>query len=363
MSKRGENIYKRKDGRWEGRYKNGYKSNGKIKYCSVYAKTYSEVRRIIAQKRTATSLCTPCKLTVKELFEHWLRTIHMSVKESTYSNYHMKIHKHILPFFGHYSYDKLTVKILNDFVETKLSEGLSAKYVYDIAVLIRAAFKHARKNFGYADKAEFMNMPKRKPDNDKEMLSEKEYSLFMSALKSNLTLTNVGILLASCTGIRIGELCALKWSDIDFDKNIIFIKHTIQRITNINGQNSTKVIITSPKSHTSIRKIPIPKWLMQILHNIKNDDNNYILTNTNRFTEPRTMQYRFRSLLKKQNLPFINFHTLRHIFATRCISIGFDVKTLSEILGHSSVQITLNRYVHSSIERKRSCMELITEDF
>ena len=363
MPNRGENIYNRKDGRWEGRYKNGYKPNGKTRYTSVYGKTYSEVRRIISLKRIEASNGVGCNLKVKDIFKLWLRNIRVSVKESTYSNYYMKIHKHILPFLGQISYDKLTADFLNNFIEVKLSEGLSEKYVYDINVLIRAAFKYARKNYGYADKSEFMNMPKCKTDFRKKMLSETEFASLMSALKNNMTFTKLGILIAAFTGIRIGELCALKWSDIDFKNGVISIQNTVQRITNFDGQNSTKVVITSPKSQTSIRKIPVPQWLKRIMYTAKCAADSYILTGTTNYVEPRTMQYRFRSLLKKLNLPLINFHTLRHMFATRCISIGFDVKTLSEILGHSSVEITLNRYVHSSMERKRKCMQLLVNDF
>lgn len=213
----------------------------------------------------------------------------------------MKIHKHILPFLGQIFYDKLTVDFLNNFIETKLSEGLSKKYIYDIAVLIRVAFKYARKNYGYADKSEFMNMPKCKTTSQKEILSEIEFASLMSAFKNNMTFTKLGILIASFIGIRIGELCALKWSDVDLEKGVVSIKHTVQRITNFDGQNSTKVVITSPKSRTSIHKIPMPQWLRKIMYTTKRANDSYILTGTTNYVEPRTMQYSFRSLLKNLN--------------------------------------------------------------
>ena len=362
MPKRGENIYKRKDGRWEGRYKSGFKPDGNVKYISVYSKSYAEVRKIIAEKRSKADIyCVSCKMTVKELFKLWLENIRLSVKESTYANYVMKLEKHILPYFQNIRYEKLTVDILNKFVDTKLSEGLSAKYVYDIAVLIRAVSKFARKYYGYADKAEFMKLPRREPRKEKLMLSSEQHTILIEALKKDLTPSNTGVLLAAFTGIRLGELCALKWSDINFGERIITVRKTMQRIKNFDGQGKTKIVITLPKSRTSLREIPVPDWLLHKLKLLSQSGDSYFLTGSDKFIEPRTMQYRFKNLLKKLSLPCINFHTLRHMFATRCISLGFDVKTLSEILGHSSVEMTLNRYVHSSLERKRQCMSLLSE--
>ena len=364
MSKRGENIYKRKDGRWEGRYKDGFKPDGKVKYTSVYGKTYAEVRRIIAEKRSKTGIyCISCKLTAKELFMLWLESIRISVKESTYANYVMKLEKHILPYFDNICYEKLTAEFFNKFIETKLSEGYSPKYVYDIAVLIRSVSRFAHKQYGYADKAEFMKLPKKGTCNEKSMLSSEQYIIFTTALKKDFSPSNAGILLSAFTGIRLGELCALKWSDINFKERIITIRCTMQRIKNSDGQSKKKIIITSPKSRTSMREIPIPDWLIQKISKIKSNDDSYFLTGNDSFIEPRTMQYRFKALLKKLNLPYINFHTLRHMFATRCVAVGFDVKTLSEILGHSTVELTLNRYVHSSLERKRQCMSMLSEVF
>lgn len=275
----------------------------------------------------------------------------------------MKNEKHILPYFNCICYEKLTAEFLNKFIEIKLSEGYSAKYVYDIAVLIRSVSKFARKYYGYADKAEFMNLPKRESSKEKKLLSAEQCENLISVLEKDNSPSAMGMLLAAFTGIRLGELCALKWSDIDFNEKVIIVRKTMQRIKNFNGQSKTKIVIASPKSRTSMREIPVPNWLMQRLSKIKSDDGNYFLTGNNSFIEPRTMQYRFKNLLKKLKLPHINFHILRYMFATRCVAVGFDVKTLSEILGHSTVELTLNRYVHSSLERKRQCMNMLSEFF
>ena len=257
----------------------------------------------------------------------------------------------------------MTVNILNDFVTEKLSDGLSPKYVADISALIKSASKFAGRRYGYADKSEFMAVPKINKQREKAMLSDLEQNILTANLINNVTPSNTGILLSAATGMRIGELCALKWSDFDFEKRTITVSRTIQRIKNQDKNTATKIILTSPKSKTSIREIPIPDFLCGILNRIRSDKDSFILTGTGRYTEPRTMQYRFKNILKKLGLPQVNFHSLRHMFATRCVTIGVDVKTLSEILGHSSVKITLDRYVHSSIERKRSCMKLFSENF
>ncbi len=360
MAKKGENIYKRKDGRWEGRYKNGFKPDGKTKYSSVYGKSYLEVRSIICQKRLQLQDNAPvCSLKFSELVIMWLKAIRNNVKESTYANYLMKVRKHIIPNIGNILYKNLTVQNLNDFVAQRISSGLSVKYTADIVILIKSVTKFAHRRFGYTDIAESLYLPKDGKPIGKRLLTDAELDILTSNLLNNINPSNAGILLSSVTGIRIGELCALKWSDIDFEKSIITVRKTLQRISD--NEHSTKIIVTSPKSSTSIREIPIPDILIPHLKNIRADGNSYFLTGTEKFIEPRTMQYRFAAILRKLKLPEVTFHSLRHMFATKCVTIGVDVKTLSEILGHSSVKITLDRYVHSSLERKRNCMKLVSD--
>lgn len=361
MARRGENIYKRRDGRWEGRYKNGFKADGKVRYSSVYGASYSEVKIVLTAKRAEQkSDCLKCNFTFKELSGLWLESIANSVKESTYSNYSMKLEKHIIPYFGDIRYEKLNIKIFNGFIAEKLSLGLSPRYVSDICRVIKSITKFARQKLNYSDKAELLSLPKCEKKECK-MLNSVQQKLLTDYLSDSTSPSNLGIFISAVTGIRIGELCALKWSDIDLEKRIITVNKTMQRIKNICGKTATKIVITPPKSKTSAREIPVPDVLYSYLTAMQKSDNCYILTGKKIFAEPRTMQYRFRSVLKKLGLPQVNFHALRHMFATKCVDIGVDVKTLSEILGHCSVELTLNRYVHSSIERKRSCMNLFSD--
>ena len=363
MARRGENIYKRKDGRWEGRYKSGVKSDGTTKYSSVYGKSYSEVKSALSEKRVNTTLTSiPKNLTLDNLFTMWFADIRLKVKESSYMNYQMKYEKHIKSALGNTPYDKLTVEQLNDFVQAKLSSGLSLKYTADIAGVIRSVCRFTKKRFGYEDKSEFILIPKGK-SKEKELIGKDEQTVLNRYLTANPTASNVGILLSAATGIRIGELCALKWKDIDLEKRTLTVRNTVQRIKNIGGNTKTKLIVTSPKSSSSAREIPLPDFIVPLLNGLKANGEYYLLSGTRGIVEPRTMQYRFERILSDLKLSKVSFHSLRHRFATNCIELGFDVKTLSEILGHSSVEITLNRYVHSSMERKAQCMKSLSAIF
>ena len=356
MSKRGENIYKRKDGRWEGRYKCGYKDNGKTCYRSVYAKTYQEVReRLVKLKLSAVNVFSSGKRTVEELLDEWLKAVRLKVKASTYACYKMKVVKHILPVFGGLLYEKLNVNDIHNFTESKLKSGLSAKYVCDIIVVFKSMAKYVSKVHGYANQLENVMLPKKEKNNMK-LLSKSEQEKLCQYVMGKTDSTKLCVLLSYYTGLRIGEICGLKWEDIDVANGFLQVNRTVQRIYE---NKATKLIITSPKSRSSARVIPIPQFLQKIIAHHKTFNSAYVLSGTEKLIEPRTLQYRFKSLLKKANLPSINYHALRHMFATNCIELGFDVKTLSEILGHATVETTLNRYVHSSMERKTACMNLI----
>ena len=197
------------------------------------------------------------------------------------------------------------------------------------------------------------------------VLSRYEQTALCQYIYGNLNPYNIGILLSLFTGIRIGELCALRWEDISLQEQTIRIHQTLQRVQDkSNGPHKTKIVITTPKSASSIRTIPLPDDLVKILKNYKAVDSGYFLTNRlDRFVEPRIMQYRFKAVLKNSSVESANFHSLRHTFATRCIELGFDVKSLSEILGHASVNITMNRYVHPSLELKKQNMQRLAELF
>ena len=187
------------------------------------------------------------------------------------------------------------------------------------------------------------------------VLTIQEQKKLTSLLLDSTDLYKLGILISLYTGIRIGELCALKWENINLSNKTLKINETMQRIQNMNPNENTKtkIVITEPKSSGSIRDIPIPVFLIPVIKEFQDKPDTYLLTGKrNKYIEPRTMQNCFKRFIKESGLRSVNYHALRHTFATRCVEVGFELKSLSEILGHSNVNITLNRYVHSSFELK-----------
>ncbi len=363
MARNGLNIYKRKDGRWEGRYKNGFTADGKTKYSSVYDKSYYAVKEKLNQKRSEALRCadTHCTLTAGEVIQNWLADKKNKVKESTLANYEMKLKRHILPCFAGIKFDKLTADCLSEFINKKIGEQLSPKYVSDIVMVVKTVARFAQRRYNYPNRFESVTMPRLSNKSERKTLNSAEINKLKSIITENPTNSNIGVLLAASTGIRIGELCALKWTDIDLEKSILTVRQTVQRIMKSGG--GTKLVITAPKSESSVREIPLPDFILPFLKKIQGDKNAYLLSGNEKIIEPRAMQFRFKNLLKAAKLPYVNFHSLRHSFATSCVALGVDVKTLSEILGHSSVRVTLNLYVHSSMERKKSCMKIFSDSF
>ncbi|MBR7039879.1 MAG: site-specific integrase [Oscillospiraceae bacterium] len=356
------NIYLRKDGRYEARVPNGKRADGKRMFKYVFARTKEQcierVRAIHQQAR----LQGHCALTFAELYSEWHHSILHRVKESTAANYAMKSEKHILPALGDKVVSNVTAEHIYDFIESKQKEGFSPRYIADIVILIKSVFKYAVRTYQIYDPVAGIVLPKKRPPVI-QLLDEVEQKSLQQYIGGNQNRSTLGTALSMTTGIRIGELCALQWRDIDLKKRILTVTKTIQRIQCPSASGRTKVVITDPKSISSRRQIPIPDCMIGFLQRFRGRSEEYVLTGTERPIEPRAMQYRFQTILKNARLPSVHFHALRHIFATNCIKLGFDVKALSELLGHSSVEITLNRYVHSSFDQKREYMKRVQMTF
>ena len=353
------NVYQRKDGRFEARMSLGKDENGKRRYRSFYGDTREEAEyKLLAAIEPQDSMFAVTEMTVKELAFEYIKIIKPRLKNSTEANYRMKIENHIIPAFGDEKCCMLKANKVYAFIEEKLKSGLSARYVADIIVLLKSIYRYASRSYNIKNVLEGLVMPKCVKA-EVDVLSKSQQERLLSFISTAPDLTSLGVTLAMYTGMRIGELCALQWKDIDLKNRTISVTKTIQRIQTKGGRNRTELVITEPKSRSSYRVIPIPDCLVALLEQFKDSADKYVLSGSNKPVEPRTIQYRFVKILKNAKLPSVHFHSLRHAFATNCIALGFDVKTLSEILGHSSVEITLNRYVHSSLDRKKACMNML----
>ena len=300
-----------------------------------------------------------CIKTVSVIFGEWYQSVKHKVKESTASNYVMKANKHILPQFGTMIVDDISPSDIYAFIDKKQEEGLSNRYISDIIILMKSIYKFAVNTYQISNPISGISLPKKK-NVEIKLLNQNEQEKLQKYISINQNPTTLGIALAMSTGVRIGELAALQWEDVDLEKRILTVKKTIQRIQCSNEKAKTKLIITDPKSESSKRKIPIPECMIDFLDKYKGKKHEYLLSGNEKPVEPRTMQYRFSTILKNAKLPSVHFHSLRHLFASNCVKLGFDIKALSELLGHSSVEITLNRYVHSDFQQKREYMSRVT---
>ncbi|MCH5324195.1 MAG: site-specific integrase [Eubacterium sp.] len=351
MSKKGTNIYKRKDGRWEARYIKSVESDGSKKYGSVYGHSYREARdkQLYFMHNLHLSV-QQTHITLTELTREWLSSIVFSVKKSTYQKYESLIRNHIeqVPI-GQMQVRFITSKTINDFAVKRLDK-LSVKTVNDILVIMSLALSYAEEIYNIIKpKIRYLKTPTK----ETRVLSISEQQQLETYLLQDMDICKFGVLLALYTGIRVGELCALQWSDMKATE--IVISKTLHRIKDRTG---TILETTEPKTKSSNRIIPIPTFFIPIVEQFRSYGSVLKLSNGN-IVEPRLMQHKFEKYIKECGLPKTNFHALRHTFATRCVESGFDIKSLSEILGHTDVRTTLNKYVHSSYEQKQKNMELL----
>lgn len=375
MPKKGENIYKRKDGRWEGRYIRSHDAKGKAEYGYVYGKTYSEVKQKLLRMKVLPQHRSDKQgkktITYSQLLDDWLRSSRLNTKESTYARYAHLIERHIKPHLGDSLLSQLTTQAIEDFIAAQLESGrldgcggLSAKTVTDILTVIKNTMEYARYN-NYEIGCNLKKLSIKKKEKEMRVLTPMEQAALLKTLTDEMDLCKFGVILSLYTGIRIGELCALTWEDLCLSQSVLKVRKTMQRIqeTEIGAIRKTKIIITEPKSKCSIREIPLPPFIVDMARPFSTSPQAFVLTgDTKRFIEPRIMQNRFKSYVSESGIEKANFHATRHTFATRCVEVGFEIKSLSEILGHANVNITLNRYVHSSFELKCSNMNKLTLD-
>lgn len=289
----------------------------------------------------------------------WLSVNCTCLKVSSLIKYERDIGKHIIPFFGSDHPCDITSEKVTAFTKMLLQEReLSPKTVRNILALFHAIFLYAKKKNGLRFQELDIVYPK---ENRKEVrvLDEREEERFIKFLAKEMDIFKLGVYMALRTGMRIGEICALRWRDISFETYTISICHTAQRIRHMdeNSDKKTKVMIGTPKSESSRRIIPLMPDLAALCTRFRRTGSKtFVLTGTEQCMDPRKLQRRLKAYTEMCGMEEVHFHTLRHTFATRCIEAGFDVKTLSEILGHSNIGITMNQYVHPNLDLKRENM-------
>ena len=357
MARHGENIYKRKDGRWEGRYIKGYDADGKSIPGYVYGKTYKEAKeKLTLAKVTAKEKVKRISsdMTVSDWFDKWLQS-QKRIKRSSYTTYSSNINKHIKKKLGKIKLKTLTDEQIQSFVDD-LSKELSAKSVRSVFSILRLGLTDAYEKSLSVELCRKIKLPKIKRKEVK-VFTKTEQKAIEQYIEHSSNPNDIGIIICFYTGIRIGELCALDLNrDIDLKRGVISIQHTLYRVKTEKGKKKTELRISAPKSESSIREIPLPKFLIVKLSAIENGSG-FLIQKNGKFIEPNIYARRYKRILEELDIPYRKFHATRHTFATRALEIGMDVKTLSEILGHSSPTVTLNLYSHSLPEHKKKEMD------
>ncbi|MDE5993979.1 MAG: site-specific integrase, partial [Oscillospiraceae bacterium] len=334
-----------------------YAPDGRKKYGSVYARSYREVK-------AKQQLCViqpsehmkKSDVRIDELMQEWLNSNRYQIKVSSYQKYQTIVRNHISDKLGKLPVKCISAQLLTQFSDSLITEKhLSAETVNQILIVLGMGFKYAREHYQVTmPQIHFLKTSKA----NMRVLTPSEQQTLVKRLIEREDIFSFGILLALYTGLRVGEVCALRWEDIS--ENSMHIGKTMQRLKNSSGK--TEVMILSSKTASSDRVIPIPRLLLPIIGLWRKSHGNVLTQSNGSIIEPRLLQRKFSTIITECGLEKANFHALRHTFATRCIEAGVDVKTLSELLGHSDVKTTLNRYVHSSFELKQSSMDKLSFD-
>lgn len=296
------------------------------------------------------------KKTFRQIAELWKTDKVKFVKLSTISAYSLILENHLFPTFGEKT--SIVEKDVQEFVITKL-QTLSRKTVQDLLIVLKMVYRYGVKLHFFAHEEWDIKFPTVRDKQEVEVLTIANQKRLLDHVRENFTFRNLGILLCLSTGMRIGEVCALTWQDIDLAKRVVKVSKTIERIYIVDGgQRHTEVIVSTPKTQNSRREIPLSPELYKLLVPLMKVVNRsfYILTNDRQPTEPRTYRNYYTRLLKQLDIPVIKFHGLRHSFATRCIESHCDYKTVSVILGHANIGTTLDLYVHPNLEQKQKCI-------
>ena len=362
MARHGENIYKRKDGRYEGRYVIGKTLSGRTRFGYVYGRQYADVRSRLRQKkaevqgRSRTSLG---RWTLDAWLTHWSEMELLgSVKASSYQTYLGQMNRYIRPALGRFDLTELKPSVIYSFVEALRTTGLANSTIRNIYRLLAAALRFAlEEGILCQNPCRKIRVPAQ-PQAEQRVLDRAEQKQLREAAEKE---GHLPALLSLYTGMRLGEICALQRSDINWQKGTITVCHTVQRIAQESREDGRKtaLIASAPKSKRSYRVLPVPAFLLAHLRARweKSGGDRYLFGAGAHAAEPRTVQRRFHRLTQKLGISGVHFHTLRHSFATRLLEVGVDIKTVSVLLGHASTKTTLDFYAHSLFEQQRAAID------
>lgn len=297
------------------------------------------------------------KLKKNIIFSHisneWLEMKKLSIKYSTYVKYDYLVTHHLAIYFDKYDFQKINSSIVSQFFIMKANEeNLSTSTLKTLLYLMKSIVRFANEIYHFTIQITGVELPVK--NHKVKVLNQDEMRLLENYCFQNNNTLSLAMLLSLYGGLRIGEICALKTCNIDLDKGIILVSQTVQRIKSQSQNKKTELLVGPPKTHTSYRKVPLPQTIINHIkdHYQDNLDNGlYFLCDKDEPVDPRCIQKQFQKLCKQLNIN-TTFHVLRHTYATQCVQRGVDIKSLSEIMGHANVNITLNLYVHSSDEYK-----------
>lgn len=315
-----------------------------------------------------------CQATFEEMAMQWILEQEDILKPNSINKYIFLLERHIFPEIGALKISEINSEKIRRFITDKSESGrinheggLANSTVSEMLVLIKSILGYIEEKYGIAVNIGKIKIPLKKQQADRFYSSKDINILIMEAWRrfglDNSDLRCLGVLLCIYTGVRISEICALRWQDMDLKHGTIFINNSLQRIKKSKADKKTDLILTAPKTETSIRVVPIKSDILDALQKIQQaySSKDFILSGkSDKPIEPRNMQYYFKKMQLSAGIEPLCFHSLRHTFASVCIQSGMDVKTLSEILGHSNVNTTLSYYVHSSIEQKLKQIESLS---